>query len=1078
MPNIWENPRIFQLNKEPGRCTVDEAAANTRSLDGEWAFHFAPKPAERPLQFHQPAYDTTHWDRLPVPANWELHGYGAPIYAPFHMPKSLRKANMPDIDPENNPVGSYRRTFTVPESWAGQEIFLYFGGVCSAFFLWINGQQVGYSQDSMLPAEFRITPYLQPGENVLAVQVYRWSDASYLENQDMWFLSGIFRSVWLLARPTLHIRDFAIHTDLDAAYCDAVLRIHTAVRQLNGSAQPITLHAQLFDPTNQLVAEFSQSAHSTPGQETAVTLQTPIANPHKWSAETPTLYHFRLTLQDAAGAQIDLRQTHVGFRQVEIRNRQLWLNGRPILLKGVNRHDFDPQTGHTMSPERLREDVLIMKRHNINAVRTSHYPDDPRFYDLCDEIGLYVMDEANIETHGYRDAMRGDMQWLPAMLDRVERMVARDKNHPSVIIWSLGNESSSDAKFSQLAARIRQLDGRPIHYEQDFAGEYVDIYSAMYPTPQNWARVAEGGQYSFRTTMLGWSKVGGSGAADKPLVICEYAHAMGNSLGNLQKFMDVFERYPQCIGGFIWDFADQSLLRHDANGRPIWGLGGDFGDEYNFGMFCCNGLVFADRTPHPSLYEVQKVYQNAAFAAVDLAAGRLRLHNKHVFRNLDGLNIVWQITEDGLPIQSGALPAPHAAPHTAVPLHIPYTLPPGKAGREYHLLVQLTLSAATDWAEAGHVLAWEQFALPVPVAAPALVNTRTMPPLTLTETGDDVTITGANFTLCFSKTNGALTRFAANGVELITAPLVPNLWRAPIDNAIATTVLVPISRLVGYGRQPWRGVAEKRQLLTFDVAALSNGVIKIRAAWQMHYGRTPFHTTYTIYGSGDVVIESQFTPTREMVRLGMTLDVAGLFRRITWLGKGPHETMWDRQDGAAVGLYSLPVEELIHDYARPQENGNRSAVRWATLTDEAGRGLLIADAGGTLLNFSAHPYTQDDLAHAERIHQLPRRENITLHIDYQQSGVGGDVPAGSRPHAEYRLLPDRAYRYAFRIRPLPANGEIDRGTDWGVSAIPAQPELATPKKVGKAAATAVAVGAFILMGLALWQRRKKRQAAD
>jgi len=1103
MKNLWENARIYKLNKEPGRCTsisyqnhekaVKKTADYELSLDGAWAFNYATKPAERPLSFHQPDYDTSTWNTIPVPSNWEVEGYGVPVYAPFHMPKSLRKKNMPNIDPENNPVGSYRRTFTVPEGWDGREIFIQFGGVCSAFFLWVNGQQVGYSQGSMLPAEFRLTPYLKEGENVLAVEVYRWSDGSYLEDQDMWFLSGIFRNVKLLAVPTLHIHDFTVHTDLDEDYQDAVLRVEASVREMGIGERPFTINAQLFDATTQLVSEFTQSANSIHGQETIVNLQSPIVNPNKWNAETPHLYHLLLTLQDEAGKNIEVRQTRVGFRQVEVRDRQLWVNGRSILLKGVNRHDFDPETGHTMTYARLREDVLLMKRHNINAVRTAHYPDDERFYDLCDEIGLYVMDEANIETHGYRDAMRGDMQWLPAMQDRVERMVVRDKNHPSVIIWSLGNEASSDEKFNKIAARLRELDSRPIHYEQDFEGEYTDLYSAMYPTPQDWAHVAEGGHYNFRTAMLGWSKVGGDGAADKPLVICEYAHAMGNSVGNFQKFMDVFEHYPQCIGGFIWDFADQSLLRHDENGTPIWGLGGDFGDEYNFLMFGCNGIVFADRTPHPSLYEVKKGYQNIAIEAVSLETGDLLLQNKYVFSDLSHTTVRWQITEDGAAMESGEMAALDVDAGTAVSLNLPYDLPQSQPGCEYHLLIQLVLSESTDWADAGHVIAWEQFALPQvgPISKIGPISTTDMPPLVVTnhdaqtsEAGDElpslktsevfdgVTISGENFAISFSREEGSLTRFTADGTELVTAPLVPNLWRVPIDNDISATILVPISRLAGYGRQPWRDVAEKRKLINFEVVILSETVVKVRVAWRIKHGVTPFFTTYTIYGSGDVVVDSRFTPSRDMVRFGMMLDVAGEFDQATWLGKGPHETMWDRQDGAAVGLYSLPVEEMIYDYARPQENGNRSNVRWATLTNEDGNGLLIADVGGTLLNLSARPYTQNDLAQAERIHQIPRRENISLHIDYQQSGVGGDVPSGSKPHEEYRLHKNHEYRYAFRLRPFLANETIQRDKSWVVDDVPVEPVKVEKKNWGK---TAVIVAGVSLVGLAIWKLLKKKK---
>ncbi|MBP6470403.1 MAG: DUF4981 domain-containing protein [Chloroflexi bacterium] len=1082
--HLYQNARIFGLNKEPGRCTSASfpdpmAALSGRSpyelsLDGDWRFHWAAKPAERPSTFHLPTCDDSAWDAIPVPSNWEMQGYGAPVYAPAHMPKSLRQADMPNIDPDNNPVGSYRRTFTVPENWAGREIILHFGGVSSACLVWVNGQQVGYSQDSMLPAEFRITPYVQSGENLLAVLVYRWSDGSYLENQDMWFLSGIFRRVKLLAVPPAHIRDFAVHTDLDENYRDAVLRIEATVRDLMGEKRPFSLLAQLFDAHTQLVAEFSQSGSPSPGAETTITLQSPIANPQKWTAETPHLYHLLLTLQDESGQIVEVRHTRIGFRQVAIRDRQLWVNGRAILLKGVNRHDFDPVTGHTMTLDRLRQDLLTMKRFNINAVRTSHYTDDERFYDLCDELGLYVMDEANIETHGYRDAMRGDMQWLPAMQDRVERMIARDKNHPCVIIWSLGNESSSDDKFRRLTERVHELDGRPVHYEQDYTGEYVDIFSTMYPTAKQWTAVAEGGGYTARTAALTWEKVGGPLTADKPLVICEYAHAMGNSVGSLQKYMDVFEKYPQCIGGFIWDFADQAILRHDENGRPLWHIGGDLGDEYDFAMFGCNGLFFADRTPHPSAWQVKKVYQPVALEAVDLAAGRLRIANKNIFTDLSGLRLRWQVTEDGEIVQSGELAAPDCASGTAVSLTIPYTLPTAKPGREYHLLVECVLAADAPWAAAGHVVAWEQLALPVKVAVPRLASPGEMRPLDVMETAVSVTISGKGFALTFNRQTGALTEFLTPGLSLLAGPLVPNLWRVPIDNDVAPLVLDSRAKYLGYARQPWRRLDQSPKLVqSFHVIHPVPAVVQITASWQEKHGRSLLTAVYTVYGSGDVVVECRFTPAIDMVRFGMMVDVPGRLNRLTWLGRGPQETMWDRQTGAAVGRYALPVEEAIHHYARPQENGNRSDVRWATLTNAAGDGLLIADAGGTLLNVTARPYTQDDLAAATRIHDLPRRENVTLLIDYKQNGVGGDTPAGSLPHPEFRLVKGREYRYAFRLRPFRAGDEVARDVAFGLPTIPAEP-VVMQKKVGWE--TAVLAAGVLAGGILAWRFWQKSRA--
>ena len=749
----------------------------------------------------------------------------------------------------------------------------------------------------------------------------------------------------------------------------------------------------------------------------SVTLQSNIANPHKWTAETPNLYKLQFELRDEKGHLIETRNHRVGFRQVEIKDRQLLINGQPILLKGVNRHDFDPITGHMMTYERLRKDILIMKRNNINAVRTSHYPDDERFYDLCDELGLYVMDEANVETHGYRDAMRGDMQWQDAMLDRMERMIARDKNHPSIIMWSLGNESSSDTKFSRMTELTHNLDPtRPVHYEQDHSGDYVDIYSTMYPTPEQWETIANGGTYRFRSDILGWNHAGGPNVNTKPLVICEFAHAMGNSLGSFQEYIDIFEKYPQCIGGFIWDFADQAILRETEDGRPFWGIGGDFGDELDFAMFGCNGIVFADRTPHPALFEVKKGYQPVGIKAIDASKGQLEVHNKYSFLSLAHLAIRWQLTENGDLLKQGSLPPLATMPKTNEPLHIPFELKTQQADCEYHLMVEFILADDTDWGYAGDVVAWEQFALPIKKAK-RVEKTAVSPPITLTESAATITTTGPDFFAAVDKQTGTLTQFQHQGKALLTSPLVPNFWRAPIDNDIATNVLVWYSKYLGYGRQPWRTVAEKRKLISLETTQPDSSTVIVQAKWRVKYGRFPLTITYTIQ-NGTVNVACSFTPRKEMVRFGVMMGIPSTYNRMTWFGRGPHETMWDRKDGAPVGVHTAIGDELIHNYAHPQENGNRTDIRWATLTDPTGHGLRITDTGGTLLSMSARPYTQTDLANANRIHELPHRDNLTLCIDYKQRGVGGDVPSGCDPHDPYRLFAKKTYEFSFEIAPV------------------------------------------------------------
>ncbi len=1095
-PPDWENTSVFAINKEPGRCTSlpypdmgsalgGDPSPYAQSLNGPWHFHWSPRPAARPQPFQEPIYDVSNWDTLPVPSNWEMHGYGSPIYAPAHMPKSLRRRNMPNISRESNPVGCYRREFTLLESWADRELFVSFGGVCSAFYLWINGHSVGYSQGSMLPAEFRITPFVQPGSNTIAVEVYRWSDGSYLENQDMWFLSGIFRDVILLALPGVHLRHFAVSSDLDAEYREATLQIRADVRNLGSEGDhEFEVAATLLDASKQTVATSSALVRPSPRSEMTVGLQLSVTNPELWSAEIPYLYHLVLTLRHPGVYAVDTRHMRHGFRKVEFRDRQLLINGRPVILKGVNRHDWDPETGHTMSQERLVQDVQIMKRNNINAVRTSHYPDDERFYDLCDEYGLYVIDECNVETHGYRDEMRGDMQWTAAMIDRLERMIARDRNHPCVIFWSLGNESGSDPKFWRMASVAHELDpARPVHYEQDYEGAYVDVYSVMYPTPAQLEAMALGGTYKARSGLLAWKALGGEGANSKPLLLCEYAHAMGNSLGNFSEFIDLFERYPQCIGGFVWDFADQSILGRTEDGRPTWAMGGDLGDEYNFGMFGCNGVLAADRTPHPALFELRKGYQDISVEAIDLLAGRLRVRNKLRFRPLDHVLIRWQLTSNGESLQEGILPAPGTPPLGETEITIPFTPPVLRSGKEIHLRLDFVLAEATPWAEAGYQVAWEQFDLPFPFPARLPVRQDALSPVSVVETARAITIVGHEWRVAIGKESGAVEQFEASGRSLLKSPLRPNLWRVPVDNEVAAEVFSPAARRLGLGRTPWRGAAEARRLTGLQVERLDENVVRVAVEWQIRHGLTPFRASYTVFGSGDVVVSCDFAARRDLVRFGMQAEIPGDMQQVTWFGRGPHETMWDRKSGAAVGLYADLVENLIHDYVRPQENGNRSDVRWVTLTDGDGSGLLVASAGGTLLNFSARPYTQDDLAVATHVHELPRRDTVTLCIDYQQQGVGGDVPVASQPHDEFKLHKETLYRFSFRLRSWRRGDDLGQGVAWAET-LPAATPVDTGarerglfpllrERVGEHA-TLVASGLALLgtLGAWLWKRRR------
>ncbi|MGE5198757.1 MAG: glycoside hydrolase family 2 TIM barrel-domain containing protein, partial [Rhodospirillaceae bacterium] len=724
-PLEWQDPAIVGVNKEPAHATFtiypDEALARAgaregspyyRSLNGDWKFFWVPKPADRPVDFFRPGFDDSAWKTIRVPSNWQLEGYGVPIYVNIEYPWGA--PDPPRIPADNNPVGSYRRRFTVPPAWGGRDVFVTFDGVESAFYLWVNGQRVGYSEDSRTPAEFNITRYLQAGENLLAVEVYRWSDASYLEDQDFWRLSGIFRDVTLWSAGPLHVEDLQVRTDLDEAYKDGELRIEARVRNGSNAATPLRLSAALLDAQGLEIARASAAVADVPAGRTATAaVAQSIAAPRKWSAESPYLYTLVVSLLDAGGQVVEAIPQKVGFRKVEMKNGQLQVNGRPILIKGTNRHEHDADTGHYVTVEQMLRDVRLMKRFNVNAVRTSHYPNTPAWYDLCDQYGLYVIDEANIESHGmgYAPArtLGNDPAWKAAHMDRTARMVERDKNHPSVIIWSLGNEAGDGVNFEATSAWVHQRDpSRPVQYERAGLKPHTDIYAPMYTRP---ARVAEYG----------------AKPQTRPLILCEYAHAMGNSTGNFREYWDLFYNNPQLQGGFIWDWVDQGIrtripqasARQDRPERKLLAgpefqlgfrrvdrtgtylaYGGDFGpidvpSDFNF---CMNGLVSADREPHPGLLVVKHNYQYVHVAPVDLAAGKVKVTNWHDFTALDDvLTGRWAVQADGTTVASGAIPPLRLGPRESAEVALP--LPPvtPKPGAEYFLDVSWRLKADAPW---------------------------------------------------------------------------------------------------------------------------------------------------------------------------------------------------------------------------------------------------------------------------------------------------------------------------------------------------------------------------------------------
>ena len=1032
----WEDPQVFGIGREPPRASftpfpTPEAAIAGRpedsprrlSLNGVWKFHWVPRPAGRPQGFADAAFDVSGWDEIPVPSNWELHGYGYPVYRDesYSFPP-----NPPFVPRDDNPVGSYRRDFDLPEAWSGREVFLRFDGVYSAFFVWVNGAFVGYGEGSRTPSEFRITDRVRPGSNNVAVSVFRWSDGSYLESQDFWRISGIDREVSLLARPPTFLRDFTVGADLDDDG-EGVFELTAAVANRGlGDAGGHRLEVALLDADESPLWRETRAVSVTvpPGGEAEARAGTAGLPVRPWTAETPNLYHLVLTLRGPDGGVREAVSTRIGFRRVEVRDGRLLLNGRPIVLRGVNRHEHDPEHGHVVSEESMRRDIRLMKELNINAVRTAHYPNLPRFYELTDEYGLYVVDEANIESHGMgflpEVTLAGRPEWRAVHLDRVERMVVRDRNHPSVIVWSLGNEAGDGENFDAASEWVRETDpGRPILYEPAGDRDIVDIVAPMYARPYQVARHA-------------------ASDSEKPFLLVEYAHAMGNSVGNLADYWKILESDRRFVGGFIWDFVDQALRARDEAGRPYWAYGGDFGPPAfpTDGNFLANGLVSADRKPHPHAFEVKKVHQPVRARAPELTAGRIAVENRRAFTDLSDLAGAWEITTDGAPTASGPLPRLSTPPGASETVALDLPEIPTEPGAEVLLTIRFRTREDAPLIPAGHEVAWDQFRLesPDPRAAPPGGA-----PLEVRETAETFEVTGSvggsAFRLRFDRELGVLRSFEAGGRKLISSGPTPNFWRAPTDNDYGNgfPVRSGVWRLAG--RPPARALERMR------VARDPDGRrVEVESRFRIRSVGARYTLRHRIFPDGAVAVEARLSEVDEdlpeIPRFGTVLTLPASLDRAEWYGRGPFENYWDRRTGAAVGRYRRAVAELAHPYVRPQETGTRTDVRWAALTDGEGAGLMVV--GLPDFSFSALPFRISDLDGGEtktRRHarDLVPRDEVTLTVDYRQTGVGGDDSWGAVPHREYTLWP-QDLEYRFLLRPLLG------GVDPGVVARTAVPD--------------------------------------
>jgi beta-galactosidase len=1018
----WEDPSVNGINRMPARATSysypDEATAlmvdrkasgRYQNLNGDWQFAFAEVPEAAPKDFHKPGFKPKGWSNIPVPSNWELQGYGTAIYTNITYP--FIPVDPPYVPDEDNPTGCYRRTFEVPADWESQQVVLHFGGVSSAYYVWVNGELAGYSEDSRVPAEFDITPFVKFGaQNLLAVKVHRWSDGSYLEDQDHWRLSGIHREVMLLAQPKTHIQDFFVKAGLDEGYNYGNLTVkprlnHSRLNDLEGWSYEIdvyddTGHPMLEQPLKAAVTDvIKEDLLVYPRDETV--LSATVFNVVPWTAETPNRYTLVVALKDEKGQTVEARSSKIGFRNIQIGTEgELLINGESVELYGSNRHDHHPVTGKVVSVANMEEDIRLMKQLNFNAVRTSHYPNDPRFYELCDQYGLYVICEANLETHGIGSLLTKDPRWSNAFVERAVRMVERHKNHPSIIFWSLGNESGAGANHAAMTGFIREYDDtRLVHYEgtHEFPhtkASYVDMYSRMYwsiPEVINLSRQSE---------------------LKLPIMWCEMAHSMGNSTGNLYKFRDAIQAEPQIVGAFVWDWVDQGLVKTTETGETYYAYGGDFGDTLiNSGNFCLNGVVAPDRRVKPGAKEWKKVFQPVRLSSQQPRSGAITLTNLYNFINIDGLTLSWQLMESGEVLRSGTVALPDCPPGASLPVQLGDMSPKSaKPGAVYTLNCSIQLPEPQSWAPAGHEVAFAQFLL---LEQPDDRQFEA-PDGALNVEGTDqlVKITGKDFEAAVDRTNGALVQYTTGGINWLKAPLKPNYWRAPTDNDRRGWKIYQEAA-------EWKTAAEEVVAEQFRVQETS-GYAKVEIQNSVLEGKATQKTVYRFYADGQVKVDYEFKKQGdypELTRIGMQMAIPDAYNQVEFLGRGPHENYIDRLLSAELGRYEMSVDSFFENYIMPQESSNRTGVQWMALSSDSGNGLLMQAQDS--LSMSVWPYSMEDLESAAHTPELPGRDFLTVNIDHKLLGVGGDNTWSkeSKAHPEFRLNADQ-YQYGFILRPF------------------------------------------------------------
>jgi beta-galactosidase len=1029
----WENPEIFQINREKPTATFyrynneSDALKNDswnnstfyKSLNGTWDFYYADNVTTRPTDFYKNDFSLKGWNKIEVPSNWELKGFGIPFYTNIVY---MFPANPPFIPHDMNNNGSYKRDFEVPENWTGKDIYLHFEGVSGAIYVWVNGVKVGYNEDSKTPAAFKITDVVKKGKNTVAVQVLRWHDGSYLEDQDFWRLTGIERDVFISAINKVTVRDFRVVSDLENDYKDGVFNLALQIENSSNSNSNYTASIQLLDG-QKIVYSDAKTAAVKKGSNT-LNFNTKLPNIKTWNAENPNLYTLLITLKDKKGTITESTSIKVGFRNVSIKNNQFLVNGKPVLIKGVNIHDHSETEGHVISEALTMKDLELMKQNNINAIRCCHFPKNAHFYRLCDKYGFYVIDEANIETHGMgatNQGLDGNKkkqavhpaylpQWKATHLDRTIKMFERDKNHPCIVTWSLGNEAGNGDNFFATYKWLKENDTtRPTQYEGATGASNTDIQAPMYWPIEKMIEYVEKNQ-------------------TRPLIQCEYVHSMGNSTGNFQDYWDVIEKYPTMQGGFIWDWVDQGILTKNAAGEKFWVYGGDFGG-FNFQNdenFCGNGIIAPDRTAHPALYEVKKVYQYVKFKASNLKEGEIAIKNRYDFTNLNQFQFTWKLLENGIEIASGVLPTLDIPSYESKTIKINLPKLENKTA-EYHLNVYALNTIATDLMPLNHIVAFEQFQLPIEktdIVKPEVKGT-----ISVVRQNTTTLISNENFKIEFDNAKGTLTSLDYGNGNILLKGFEPNFWRATTDNDFGAKTPKSLVQ--------WKQATKNKILKEVkffkdakEIKIKSKNEIKdeftIQATFDLPAVEGQILVSYTINALGEITVNNQLENIKSnlphLPRFGNNLILKDEYHTVNWFGRGPHENYQDRKTSALVGEYKASVSDLYFAYIRPQENGYKTDVRWVTFTNGNGKGIKIE--GPKLLSFGAHHQYNDDFDDGEKKMQrhstdIKKRDLVNINIDYGQTGVGGDnswSPQGLA-HKQYRLHAGNL-QYSYTIIPI------------------------------------------------------------